>query len=183
MDYYVPQTMNYDDDAQDLHIHFTKGMTHMTGKKAVEYMRYRKGYADADIGRIDAQHDFLITMAKQVLANTDKVNITSLVDIFFNDVKTDLDVGECTWLAKELLKMDAENVSFYTMPGNYNDFVKDRGYVTVKLDEWVDMLNETINPFNISITADNLDVIYRDGKKIQCTTGVYADSSWAKGLG
>ncbi len=182
VDYYVPQTMNYDDDAQNLHIHFTKGMTHMTGKKAVEYMRYRKGYADADIGRIRAQHEFLATMVSQVLAKKDQIPISDIVDIFFNDVTTGLTSGECLWFAKELLKMDAENVHFDTMPGNYNDYYKGRSYVTVTLDEWVEMINAMINPYNIPVTADNLDVLTRDGSgKMIATTGIFADPSFANG--
>lgn len=182
VDYYVPQNMNYDDDAQNLHIHFTKGMTHMTGKKAVEYMRFRSGYSDADIGRIRAQHEFLAAMVSQVLAKKDQIPITDIVDIFFNDVTTGLTSGECLWFAKELLKMNAEDVHFDTMPGNYNDYYKGRSYVTVTLDEWIEMINAMINPYNISVTAENLDVLTRnENGKMVSTTGIFADPSFASG--
>ena len=182
VDYYVPQNMNYDDDAQNLHIHFTKGMTHMTGAKAVEYMRYRKGYADADIGRINAQHEFLAAMVSQVLAKKDQIPVTDIVDVFFNDLTTDLTTGQCVWFAKELLKMNAEDVHFDTMPGNYNDYYKGRSYVTVTLDEWIEMINAMINPYNVSVTAENLDVLTRNASgKMVSTTGIFADPSFANG--
>ncbi len=178
--YNVPRDMDYDDDAQDLHIHFKKGVQTLNGKKAVEYMRFRKGYSDADIGRIHAQQDFLMTMAKQLLANADKVPVDKLVDIFINDVNTSLTAGNCLWFAKEFLKMDSENVSFYTMPGNYNDYVKGRSCVTVTLDEWLTLINEHISPFYQAVTEENLDVLTRnESGKLISTTGEFADKKWA----
>lgn len=172
VDYYVPQNMDYDDDVQDLHIHFTKGNTHMNGQKAMEYIRFRHGYVDQDIGRIDAQHDFLMTAAKQILANKDKVPVTTLIDIVLNDVKTGLKLEECTWLASELLKLDAENIHFYTMPGNYNDYYNGRNYVTVDVDGWIEMLNDCLNPFYETITAANVDIAGRnENGKMYATSG------------
>lgn len=173
VDYYVPRNMNYDDDYQNLHIHFTKGMTHMDGQAAMEYCRYRAGYSDADIGRIDAQHDFLKEAAKQILQKKDSLPLTSIFDIVLNDVKTDLTLENCTALAKELLKMDAENVNFYTLPANYNDVVHGSGYVTVYINDWVEMLNDHFNPFYEEITTANLNVAGRDSKgNLYSTTGV-----------
>ena len=172
VDYYVPRNIDYDDPYQDLHIHFTKGMTHMTGQKAMEYLRFRKGYADADIGRIDAQHEFLMTAAKQILANKSKVPLTTLINIVVNDVKTSLDLGQCTWLAGELLKLDAENIQFMTMPGNYNDFYNGKNYVTVDINGWLDMLNEYLNPFYQQITVANVDLAGRnENGKMVATSG------------
>ena len=178
--YDVPRDMDYDDDAQNLHIHFKKGVQTLNGKKAVEYMRFRKGYSDADIGRIHAQQDFLMTMSKQLLANADKVPVDKLVDIFINDVNTSLTAGNCLWFAKEFLKMDSGNVSFYTMPGNYNDYVKGRSCVTVTLDEWLTLINEHISPFYQAVTEENLDVLTRnEAGKLISTTGEFADKKWA----
>ena len=56
---YIDRNMYYDDDAQDLHIHFNAGETVLLdGKKAEEFFRWRKnndgtGLAEGDIGRIN----------------------------------------------------------------------------------------------------------------------------------
>ncbi len=172
VDYYVPRDIDYDDEFQDLHIHFKKGMTHMTGQKAMEYVRFRKGYADADIGRIDAQHEFLLTAAKQILANRSSVPLTTLVNIVVSDVKTSLDLGQCTWLAGELLKLDAENIQFFTMPGKYNDYYNGKNYVTVDIDGWIEMLNTYLNPFYEQITTANVDLAGRNASgKMIATSG------------
>lgn len=162
VDYYVQQDMNYDDPAQNLHIHFTKGMHHFSGQDAMEFCRFRKGYSDQDIGRIHAQQDFLLTAAKQILRNADDVPISTLVDIFMNYVKTDLDAGECTWFAKELLKLDFENINFYTVPGEYNDYVDGINCVTIDVDALLEIVNAHLNPFKEDITVKNLDILTRD---------------------
>lgn len=65
VDIEIENNMDYDDPAQDLHIHFKKGETvHLDGKKAEEFFRWRKnnngtGLAEGDLGRIENQHVFI----------------------------------------------------------------------------------------------------------------------------
>ena len=65
IDMEIENTMDYDDDGQNLHIHFTKGTKeHLDGQKAEEFFRWRKnndgtGFATGDLGRIENQHKFL----------------------------------------------------------------------------------------------------------------------------
>ncbi len=173
VDYYVPQDMDYDDPAQDLYIHFTEGWTHMYGQEAMEYMRFRQGYDEQDIGRIHAQQSFLSTTAKQLLDNVDSVPITTLVNIFMTDVRTSLNMGECGWFAKELLKLNFDDIHFYTMPGNYNDYAFGGSYATVKFEEWLEMVNEYLNPFDQDLTAENFDMVTRDSDgDLYATSGV-----------
>ena len=181
VDYYIPQDMKYSDPAQDLYIDFKEGMAHLNGEDAVKIMRFRSGYANADIGRIGTQQDFLMTVAEQLLSNVDAVPITTLADVFISDVKTDLSYGEIIWFAKELLKMDVENITFHTLPANYGDSVNRLSYVTIYVDEWLEMINEYLNPFDEDIQLSNLNILTRDPNtgRIYSTSGVYAgNSSW-----
>ena len=41
VDFEVPINMNYDDPYQDLHIHFNKGMQHLSGEDALKVVRFR----------------------------------------------------------------------------------------------------------------------------------------------
>jgi len=175
------QGMNYEDPTQDLSIHLKPGYQLLTGTQAIGIVRYRKGYKDADIGRISSQQKFLTAAMQQILDNKLKINIADIISIFLKYVKTDLDYGECAWFAKELLKLNMDNVHFYTMPGKYNDYVLGKSYVTITVDEWIEMINTTINPFDKPIKEENLNILTRDPKtnKIYSTTGKYADSeSW-----
>ena len=177
--------MNYDDPYQDLSIHLKPGTQLLTGKQAIGVVRYRKGYTNADIGRIGTQQDFLRTAASQIIANKNSIKLKDIVTIFLKYVKTDLDYGECMWFAKELFKMDAENITFHTLPGKYDDAVSQGGkyvsYVTIYVNEWLEMINTYLNPFDKDIQESNLNILTRNLStgKIYSTSGKYAGSaSW-----
>ena len=64
----VPMDMDYDDPAQDLHIHLKKGKQTLNGADAEGLLRFRKGYATGDLGRIDMQQAFLKELINQKLS-------------------------------------------------------------------------------------------------------------------
>lgn len=184
IDYYVPQRMYYEDPYQDLYIDFAEGMQHLDGEDALKVVRFRSGYANADIGRIATQQDFLKTAAEQILANKNSLKITSLAEIFIKYVKTDLTNGNVVWFAKEMMKVDPENIVFHKLPGNENDYVYQGGdwvsYVTIYPYEWLDMLNEYLNPYADDITIEELSILTKDANGyVYSTNGVYQGySSW-----
>lgn len=69
----VPFDMDYDDPYQNLHIHLKKGKQVLDGKKAEQFVRYRKGnhngegYEDGDLGRIKMQQLFMREFVNQKL--------------------------------------------------------------------------------------------------------------------
>lgn len=183
--YDVPVAMDYDDPAQNLSIHLQPGPQQLNGEQAMGVVRFRKGYANADIGRIGTQQDFLMTVASQVLENKDSLDLVDLIKIFLNDVETDLTYGEVLWLAKEFYKMDSANIQFMTLPANYDDRIHQGSqwvsYVTIYVDEWVEMINQYFNPFDTPVSADDLSILTRNAstKAIYATDGVYAGKqSW-----
>jgi len=186
VDYDVPINMNYDDPAQNLSIHVKKGMQHLDGKTAIGVMRFRKGYSNADIGRIGTQQDFLMTVARQLLANKDSIPLTTLAKLFVNDVKTDLTYGNVIWFAQEALKLDIEDINFATLPGNYYDAFYVHGgwvsYVSIYVNDWLEMVNTMLNPFDEPITVKDVNILTRNSAGgLYATSGVRAgDASWGK---
>jgi LCP family protein required for cell wall assembly len=65
VDLYVSKSMHYDDNAQDLHIHFLPGFYHFNGKSALEYIRFRKDQL-GDIGRIKRQQDLIDAIVRKL---------------------------------------------------------------------------------------------------------------------
>ena len=177
----VPEDMYYTDPTQNLYISVPAGYQCLNGEDAMGVVRFRATYVEGDIQRIRVQQDFMKAAIKQMLENVGSINITTLVDIFLNDVDTDLTNGNCVWLAQEFFKMDMSHVEFMTMPGNYTDSVYGGSYVTILLDDWLDMINTYLNPFYEKITLEDQDILTRDpdSGRIYATTGVYAgDESW-----
>jgi LCP family protein required for cell wall assembly len=180
----VPKDMNYEDPVQDLYIHLEAGPQLLDGEHALQLVRARqKVWNTGDIGRIETQQAFLKAAAEQILANKSKLNITELVNIFLEYVDTDLDLGKLGWFAKEFLKMDSDKISLEMIPANYNDNVNGNSYCTIYVNDWLEVLNTKLNPFDKEIKATDLSILTRgaDGK-LYATDGVIAGkASWGSG--
>lgn len=50
--------MDYEDPDQDLYIHLKKGVQTLNGDQAEQFVRFRYGYAQGDIGRVDGSESF-----------------------------------------------------------------------------------------------------------------------------
>ena len=165
--YNVPRDMDYDDPSQDLHIHIQKGYQLLNGSNAVKVMRFRvgndnSGYANGDLGRIATQQDLLMTMAAQFLKLGNIPNLNDAIKIFQDNVNTDLTANNIAFFAREFLKLDKENIRFHTMPGR-GVMIRGGSYLEIVLDEWIDIVDNYLNPFYQTITADNLNILQANG--------------------
>jgi len=179
VDFDVPVDMNYEDSYQDLSIHYTKGVHHLSGQQALEVLRFRSGYSSGDIGRIGTQQSFLKSAAEQILEKRNSINITTLAGVAISDVKTDMKLSDMIWFGRQFLKMDAENVNFHMLPGNAEN-VAGQSYVTIKTDEWLEMVNDIFSPFHDDITPEDVSILTRGAnKKFYVTDGNWrANQGW-----
>lgn len=121
VDYNVPIDMYYYDPAQGLYIDIKAGQQHLNGEDALKVVRFRSGYASADIGRIGTQQDFLKSVISQMLKLGNIPNLPEFIEIFERNVETDLTSANISYLARQLLSCKSEDINFYTLPGNYAD--------------------------------------------------------------
>ena len=88
--------MDYDDDIQDLHIHFEKGKKyHLNGKEAEGFFRWRKnndgtGLKNGDLGRIENQHEFINSLISKIKSPKMIFNIPKLLEILPQYVETNM---------------------------------------------------------------------------------------------
>ena len=155
VDFDVPVNMDYEDPYQDLYIHISKGMHHLSGSEALKVVRFRKGYATQDIGRMETQQKFLKAVAKQTLTVSNLGKIDEFVKIFQKYVKTDLTLGDRAWLGKEAISIGADNIEFSTLPGVWNDHDK---FIHLNKDDVLTLVNEHLNPYVEDRTADDLNI-------------------------
>ena len=155
VDFDVPVNMDYEDPYQDLYIHISKGMHHLSGSEALKVVRFRKGYATQDIGRMETQQKFLKAVAKQTLTVSNLGKIDEFVKIFQKYVKTDLTLGDLAWLGKEAISIGADNIEFSTRPGVWNDHDK---FIHLNKDDVLTLVNEHLNPYVEDRTADDLNI-------------------------
>ena len=166
----VPQAMHYEDPGQNLYIHIDAGYQCLNGAQAMGVVRYRSGYANGDLGRIEMQQQFLKAVATQFIRLGNIPNISQVVSLLAKNMDTDLSAANIAFFLRQALLCNSEDINFHTMP-NTPDMVYGLSYTFVELDPWLEMINQCLNPYNASVTAANLDVVYKSGGTILSTSG------------
>ncbi len=175
VDFDVPVEMNYDDPTQDLHIHISKGYQHLDGEQVMQVLRFRKNnngapgiYNQGDIGRIQVQQDLLMAIADKLLRPSVVTHIPELVDIFMDNVETDLTIPNLLWLAKSAIQggLRTDSVNFVTLPANYNGYFwsysigRNESYVFPYAGEIVELVNADFNPYLTDVNFVTLPANY-----------------------
>lgn len=128
VDYNVPFDMNYDDPAQDLHIHLKAGMQHLDGQAAHDFVRFRhnnKGadvyapgdYAKGDIGRIGAQQEFLSELFRQKMQPQYILKAPELLNTAYKYVRTNFTVTTALEFLSMLKSTDSTELETFILPG------------------------------------------------------------------
>lgn len=112
----VKQRMKKDDYSQDLHIDLSPGVQVLDGEKAEQFVRFR-GYPTGDLGRIEAQQDFLEAFAKKILSPEIITKIPKILPILFTSLKTDIGLTEIPSYYPYLKDFDINQLHFSVLPG------------------------------------------------------------------
>ena len=181
----VPFDMDYDDPAQDLHIHQKAGYRLLDGEDAMEVIRFRKNndfsISLGDSGRTEIQRDFLVAVLEECLQPDVLLKLPTLANIFLENVDTDLSVGNILAFAELAIGMDPEtDVTIVSMPWTgvwYNG----ASMVVPIEDELLEILNDGINPYVDDIQSSDLQLMYKksDGS-FGVTNGTLADPSMGR---
>lgn len=170
IDFYVPCDMNYDDPEQDLSIHYTEGMRHLNGQQAMEVARFRKnndGSGYSDVGRTQTQQKLLVALAKKVLSWNNLTRINGFVEIFNDNVDTDLSLNEMLYFASQAVNLDpSTGVETATLPGRGDGVY--RGYrYCYELDPegTLELVNRLINPYDRDLTLEDMNIAKADKYK------------------
>lgn len=123
----VPIDMDYDDVTQDLYIHLSKGYQRLDGEQAEHLVRFRKNnngttysseYGDNDLGRMRTQREFLKAVAEQTMKLKNITKIGEFVDIFKQNVKTNItDWEEIKKYIPYAIEFDTSNLEAQALPG------------------------------------------------------------------
>ncbi len=115
IEYNVPIDMDYDDPVQDLHIHLKKGKQRLDGADSEGLVRFRSGYANADLGRIGTQQDFLKEAINQKLSFKYIFKLPVILAEVNKNFNTDLSTLDILTLAIDAKRCNS--TASYTLPG------------------------------------------------------------------
>ncbi|MBE6590435.1 MAG: LytR family transcriptional regulator [Ruminococcaceae bacterium] len=154
----VPADMDYDDPEQNLHIHIKKGRRKLDGKQAEGFVRFRSGYLEGDLGRLDAQKLFLSAMMDQLLSAETVGKIPQLMNSVYSHVVTDLSLSDLTYLASSVTSLDTGNIYMMTAPGEAYKSASGAWLYSLYKNECLELVNEYLNPYTTSVTSSMMSL-------------------------
>ena len=190
---FTPDKMIYNDPVQDLYIYFEPGMQHMNGEQVVEFLRWRhndpgytylqtEGYDGGDESRIQKQQEFLKYLAEQILKPENIFKAKPIAEAVFNNVKTDLTLGEIVWMANQAMQVDTASIQMFTLPGYpASSYAGSDAYLSFFFpneEKTLELVNTYFNPYDKPITS--LDVIESppDGERRENTSSEDDESDY-----
>ncbi|MGB5634133.1 MAG: LCP family protein [Waterburya sp.] len=115
----VPKDMKYNDFSQHLYIDLKKGIQHLDGDKAMQFLRYR--YDDyGDISRVQRQQMLMRSAVEQTLKPATVIKIPKILSVIQSHLDTNLTVRELMALSNFASKTDRSDVKMMMLPGDFN---------------------------------------------------------------
>jgi len=113
----VPFDMQYKDPYQDLYIDLKAGLQLLDGKRATDFIRFRSDYADGDLGRIDAQKQFMSSLFKKVVNEMSLSQALTLAKGILPMLETDLTLDDAAYFAGKFFAAKERKLTMLTAPG------------------------------------------------------------------
>ena len=137
-------------------VYVPKGDQHLNGEEVLATLRYRYGYRDADLGRVEVQRMVISQCMKQWVRPSKLALLPQALELVREESLTDLSVSNFLWIGKTILTGMGDMTSD-TLPG-YPDMRGGVSYYILRPDEVAQLINESYNPYHMVINADDLDI-------------------------
>lgn len=132
VDFYVPQDMYWDmRDTGGPLINLKEGMQHLDGDKAEQLVRFRDGYVQKDLKRVEVQRDFITALIEKI-CSTDTLmnNLNDLIEVVLDCTESNITVAEALTYVKYIKDFDPSQITSDTLPyvgdpGRYVDLDED----------------------------------------------------------
>lgn len=115
----VPMDMVYEDPTADppLYINLKAGNQVLNGDEALQFLRFRKGYQDQDLGRVKAQQAFLTSLFGTVKDKKNIIHGPQLLISYSNHTNSTLSMVKVSKLGLNIMKLGTDNMKTFTLPG------------------------------------------------------------------
>ena len=129
----------------------------LTGEEAMGVARFRSGYADADLGRVQVQRALLSAILDQAVSVKGVAKSPQLLNILLKNTDTDLTAANFLWLAESLLLADRSQIDTVTLPGSAR-YIGGVSYYVLDPASVVQTVNTYCNPYEADITLEDLTI-------------------------
>ncbi len=142
----VPMDMYYEDPTAEppLLIDLKAGNQILDGDESLQYLRFRKGYKNADLGRIEAQQSFMKSLVKSTLRPINIIKVPKMYSAYNNYITTNIPVKTIVKFGLSALKYDLDNMDTATLPGEPK-YVGGISYYVHYEDETQELVSQMFN--------------------------------------
>ncbi len=152
---HVPADMQYYDPAQDLTINIPAGEQVLNGMMAEGFVRYRSGFLQGDLGRVNSQKLFLLAFFNQLKSSISLTNvsmITNLAEEVLTNLETDIGVSDAVFFGRSALSLDMSNIVMLMLPGQTN-----ATHYVMNREASLAIINKYFNVYDKSLTDGIFD--------------------------
>ncbi|MGO3751380.1 MAG: LCP family protein [Peptoniphilaceae bacterium] len=116
----VPIDMDYEDLYADppLKIHLKKGMQNLNGDEAIQFLRFRKGYADQDLSRVQAQQQFVSSFLNKIKTPSSFIKAPVLLSSYDKYTVSNIPFSQIVKLGINIRNISKDSIEATTLPGN-----------------------------------------------------------------
>jgi len=138
VDFYVPQDMYWDmTDTGGPLINLKEGMQHLDGAKAEQLVRFRDGYAQKDLKRIEVQQEFITALIEKVCSSSTLMSkLDDLVEVVLDCTESDITITEALGYVKYVKDLDPAKITSDTVPGEGGSYFDMDEEGTKELIDW-----------------------------------------------
>ena len=137
-------------------VYVPAGDQHLNGEEVLATLRYRYGYYNADLGRVEVQRMVITECMKQWVHPAKLALLPDALNMVQEQSLTDLNVNNFLWIGKTIL-LGMDNMTSDTLPG-YPDMRGGASYFVLYPDQVADLVNQSYNPYTVDVDADELQI-------------------------
>lgn len=154
----VPFDMKYSDPFQDLYIDLKAGTQILDGKNATDFIRFRSDYAEGDLGRIDAQKQFMSSLFNKVLNEMNAIQALTLAKGVLPMLETDITVDDAAYFAGKFFSAKDRSLTMLTAPGfQLHKTNPEAWYYVLSKDGVLESINTYFNVYDNNIAESLFD--------------------------
>jgi polyisoprenyl-teichoic acid--peptidoglycan teichoic acid transferase len=118
----LPEAMDYDDNAADLHIHLPVGNQHLDAKTAIGYLRFRHGYG-SDYARMDRGKAVVGQLLEKLKGPAALAIVPTVLSGLQSDVQTNMDAGFVQTLVPFVRTLKPQFKTLPTLEQRFNSYL------------------------------------------------------------
>lgn len=119
------------------------GLHVFNGEEALNYVRFRKGYSNADLGRIAAQQDFMVQFIKQLSKPSNILKIPKVFASVSSNMDTNINTKNLISFAWAFKNISDAQINTYTIPG-YPDMIDGVSFYIADSESTIDIRNQVL---------------------------------------